>query len=231
MKLIAVFAHASSLVLCLAAGVAAQGVEGAAAAQAPPSKTFQQVVGTPPGAPAAFEFELNGFSYHVAANGNGRRTKGDKTRRFNLRLDTHEEIRRLSFSEYEGDLLLLCEFADADGGACAVQRLEQPSMRARWKQHAPSSGVNALREDGSLYLAGRGFVARLDLRTGEYVWRHGGSNDDEDEELKEIIPPGFYAAPEVSGDTVTFREDQNLNKPPLKTVQVYKKSGKIIRIE
>jgi hypothetical protein len=237
---VSALASASALALCFASGAAALYVQDAPAANATSSQTFQEVAGTPTVAPSAFDFELNGFSYHIATNGNGRRTKGDKTRRFNLRLDNREEIRRLYFSEYEDDLLLFCEVDDAGIGGGAVWRLEQPSMRARWKQRVPVPGsINTLREGGSLYVAGRGFVARLDLKTGQYAWQHGGPDVDEEEKSKgdvkeerqDVIPTGFYAVPEVSGDTVTFREDKNLNRPPLKAVQVHKKSGKIIRVE
>jgi hypothetical protein len=250
---VSALASVPALALSFAFGAAAPEVQDAPATNAAPSKAFQKAAGTPMVAPTAFDFESNGFSYHVSLNGNGWRTKGDKTRRFNLHLDNREEIRRLYFSEYEGDVLLLCETDDSDnggggasdGGGGAIWRLEQPSMRARWKQRVPTpGGINTLREGASLYVAGRGFIARLDLKTGEYAWRHGGANDveaeerqdskekdDKQEERQDVIPAGFYGAPEVAGDTVTFREDKNLNKPPLKAVQVDKKSGKIIRIE
>src|SRR3712207_7875714 len=46
----------------------------------PISKVFQEARAVNA---QSFEFELNGFAYHVRANGNGRRTKGTKSRGFN----------------------------------------------------------------------------------------------------------------------------------------------------
>jgi hypothetical protein len=198
--------------------------------QVKPSSTFQESAGTPAVAPTAFDFEMNGFSYRVAANGNGRRMKGDKTRRFNLHLEGGESVRRLYFSEYEGDLLLLCETEGGEERAgTVITRLEQPSMRARWKQRATVRAVNTLRHEGSLYLAGDGFVARLDMKDGEYAWRHDDKR--EDEESKDLIPPGRYLTPEVSGDIVTFNAERSSGDTSARVVRVNRKTGKIISIE
>lgn len=198
---------------------------------------FRDAAATPPDAPTAFDFEMNGFSYHVAANGNGRRTKGDKTRRFSLRLSGGEDLRRLSFSDYEGDLLLVCDVEGREGAAGVVTRLEQPSMRALWTQGVPAPGVRALRQGRALYLAGAGVIARLDLRTGEYAWRHRDRREEsegeetEDDARKELIPPGRYEVPEVSGDTLTFRAPADSDNPAPRAVRVNRKSGKIISID
>jgi hypothetical protein len=214
---------------------------------------FKMAAGTPAEAPAAFEFESSGFSYRVAANGNGRRTKGDKTRRYNLHLGGGgESIRRLYFSEYEDDLLLLCEVGGGeDGPSVLITRLQQPSMRALWKQSAPSDGVDVLRRGGSLYLGGAGFVARLELKNGVYAWRHrdrredtgeesdGDGSDDKEhtderehtDEAEALIPGGRYVPAEVSGDAVVFRPARGAAGLGTKTVRVDRKTGKIISVE
>lgn len=216
----AVFARAVALLLCLTAIATAQ--DDARAPQPKPSEVFQKAAEIPADVPKAFEFELSGFSYHVSANGNGRREKGDAVRRFNLRLESGEEISHLYFSKSEADLLLICEDAHGDGGSGFVARLEQPSMRARWKQRVPASNIRALRVGGSLYLAARGLVARLDLRKGVYVWKHG--------DLFETREGQAYfesfEVPEVAGDTVSFKEAA-VSSRPAKTIRVNRKSGKI----
>ena len=240
------FALASALVACVAS---ARGVQTEARGE------FRKAAGTPAEAPAAFEFESGGFSYHVAANGNGRRVKGDKTRRYNLHLNSGESIRRLYFAEYGDDLLLLC---DVDGGEAGpsvyITRLEQPSMRALWRQSAPTDGVEVLRHGGALYLGGAGFVARLELGNGAYVWQHrdrreaeeGGDRDTEDRdsdrarddresvrrrEAEALIPPGRYAPAEVTGDTVVFRAARASAEQGAKTVRVNRKTGKVVSVE
>lgn len=192
---------------------------------APASQTFQKAGEVPAGAPRAFEFGLSGFSYHVAPNGNGRREGGRVVQRFNLRLELGEEITRVYFSKYEADLLLVCEVAYGDGGRAFVARLEQPSMRARWKQRVPGYNVAAAREGDALYLAAAGFVGRLNLASGAYLWKHADIS-------KADGPPAFegFELPEVRGDTVSFREAAVAGRAA-KTILVNKKTGKIIRIE
>jgi hypothetical protein len=180
----------------------------------------------------AFEFEAGGFSYHVAANGNGRRTKGDKTRRFNLRLDGPYFIEGLRFAVYEGDLLLACELNDGEAAGGLVVSLEQPSMRALWRQPVPAFNLGEpLREGRHLYLTGIGFVAKLDLRTGEYVWQHEDLHSDAEVARAGVSPDDFnsFERPELAGDTVLFRARPVYNQP--RTLVVDRKTGKIIRIE
>jgi len=238
-KLAARLARASTLAACLglAPGAAAwvrQGEPAPRAARAPStSKGFREVrparADVAPEA-ASFEFELKGFSYRIRANGNGQRTKGEggsKTRRFNLRLEGRDYIETIYYAEYEGDLLVACNVGDGDAGAGLVFRLEQPSMRALWKQQIPAFNVGEpLRDGGSLYVTGIGFIGRLDLRTGEYVWQHDDLDD-----ARRGAPGSFnsFEVPELDGDTVLFRDRPVYN--PRKTVVVKKRTGEIIRIE
>ena len=175
---------------------------------------------------AAFEFELSGYSYRVAANGNGRRVKGARVRPFNLRMEGKDVITRLSFSKFKDDLLLLCEMSDGVSGEGFVARLEQPSMRARWKLAvlSPTAGPT-LREGARLYLTGKGFVALLDIEQGQYLWHH--------EDLYGYAGPESFAGferPVVAGRDVLFRERPVYNGPA-RTVVVNKKTGRIVRVE
>jgi hypothetical protein len=231
---------ASALAPCFTHEVVARDVQtepaSARVEQSKPSGEFQKAAGTPAEAPAAFEFESGGFSYRVVANGNGRRVKGDRVRGYNLHLGSGEEIRRLYFSEYEGDLLLLCEVDGGEAGASVfVTRLEQPSMRTLWRQSAPSDTLDALRRGGSLYLAGAGFVGRLELKSGEYAWRHRDRREDDkdeaDRKAEVLIPHGRYSLPDVTGDTVVFMLAQGSDDPKPKTVRVNRKTGRIVSIE
>jgi hypothetical protein len=177
--------------------------------------------------PEAFEFEMNGFAYHVRANGNGRRTKGKRVRGFNLRLDGGEAVASLLYSEFEGDLLLLLHTGIAGVGLGFVTRLEQPSMRGLWRQRIPAGDVGRpLRDGHSLYVTGEGFVGKLDLRTGEYAWQH---DDLEVGRGPEPKPLHAFDEPGLDGDAVLFRERSVYN--PRRTLVVSRKTGKIIRVE
>jgi hypothetical protein len=211
----------------------------AAAAQAPaPAPTaadpnlFRAARALPeslePGAdgPEAFTFEQDGFQYQILHNGAGRRTKEGAVRLFNLRLEAGDRLRHVYFSEFVNNIILACEVSDAETGAGFVVRLEQPSMRARWKAHLPGFNVGAPLRDGEhLYLTAIGFVAKLDLKTGRFAWRHtrlhgrGG-------------PDAFsaFGPPELSGDAVLFRETRADGRPA-RAVRVHRRTGKILGLE
>jgi|GEM_PF-1895366 len=239
----------AALLLLPAASIAA--AQGPAAAPPPASERHGFRPGvitreTPDGPIDAFEFELSGSAYRVRVNGAGRRTKEGGTRLFNLRLDGRDSIRNLYYAEYEGNLLLACEVSDGETGAGFVVRLEQPSMRARWRREVPTPGLGPPARDGaSLYLTAMGFVARLDLRTGEYVWRqeghdaHGARGRGTPEGTKGAEGAGGargvgglgpFGPPEPSGDEVLFREVPVYNRAP-RTVRVARKTGRIVGIE
>lgn len=226
-------ALAVAFALCLAPCVAAHGAQDDdAPLQSKGFARVRQVRDPGSSGSMAFEFEAGGFSYHVAANGNGRRTKGSKTRRFNLRFDGPDFMEDLRFAVYEGDLLLACELNDGDAAGGLVVRLEQPSMRALWRQPVPSFNLGEpLREGRHLYLTGMGFVAKLDLRTGEYVWQHKDLYRDAGLVRAGASPDDFnsFETPELAGETVLFRARPVYNRR--RTLVVNKKTGKIIRIE
>jgi len=215
------------LVLLLAAFPAAR------QATPPPPGVFERAGEVPearPGVdsePEAFEFEQSGFHYRVANNGAGRRTKdGAPTRLFNLRLTGGDSIARLYFSEYVNNVLLVCEVGDMESGAGFAARLEQPSMRARWKADFPAFNVGPPVRDGAhLYLTGVGFVAKLDLKTGKFVWKHSRLYGRAGADTFNSFGP-----PEVSGDEVIFRES-GVRDRDARTLHVSRKTGKILRIE
>ena len=204
----------------------------AAGQPAQPGRLFEparQVPEATPGArvePEAFEFEQSGFHYRVARNGAGRRTKDGAVRLFNLRLEGADWVERVYFSEYEGNVVLVCEVRDAETGAGVAARLEQPSMRARWKAEFSAFNVGQpLRDGAHLYLTGFGFVAKLDLRTGQFAWRQRRLYGRAGEGTFNAFGP-----PEISGDAVLFREKADGDRPP-KAVRVHRKTGKLLGIE
>ncbi|MET0646350.1 MAG: hypothetical protein ABW208_06990 [Pyrinomonadaceae bacterium] len=220
------FALACASALCSARAGPAQ--EARPAPTPKPSKVFQEARTVNSNAtpdPEAFEFELNGFAFHVRQNGNGRRTKGKRVRGFNLRLDSGDAIGRLFYSEVEGDLLLLLHLGDAGTGF--VTRLEQPSMRGLWRQRIAASDVGQTLRDGAhLYVTGVGLVGKLDLRTGVYAWLHNSFADALGVEPRTL---NAFDRPELKGDEVLFRERPVYN--PRRTVVVNRKTGEIIRVE
>jgi hypothetical protein len=207
----------TALLLLLAASASPQG-EGAA--ESP--KVFREARKISEDSPPSFEFELKGFTYKIAGNGAGRRIKGDSARLFNLRLEGGDHLERVYYALHRENVLLLCGVSDGESGAGFVARLEQPSMRARWKSHIPAFNVGpGLIEEEHVYVTGIGFVARLDLRKGEFVWQH--------DDLYRKADGSFnsFNVPTVEGDAVLFKE-RPAGEAPAKTLRVHRRTGKIL---
>jgi hypothetical protein len=211
------FTGALALLLLLAASASPQGES---APESP--KVFREAKRVSAGSSDSFEFELGSFTYKIAWNGAGRRIKGDSTRRFNLRLDGGDFLERVYYALHRENVILLCEVTDGESSAGFVARLEQPSMRARWRRHIPAFNLGpGLIEEEHVYLTGIGFVARLDLREGEYVWKH--------EDLYRKGDGGFnsFETPTVEGDAVLFKE-KPARDAPARTLRVHQRTGKIL---
>jgi hypothetical protein len=195
-----------------------------------PAKVFQEARAVNADAtpdPEAFEFELKGSAFHVRQNGNGRRTKGKRVRGFNLRLDSGESITRALYSEYEGDLLLILHTNTGAAGVGFITRLEQPSMRGLWRHRIPAPDAGQPLRDGVyLYVTGKGFVGKLDLRSGVYLWQ---SDDRDYADRDKVKALGAFDVPELKADEVLFRERPVYN--PRRTIVVDRKTGAIIRVE
>lgn len=222
-------ALAAALALCAAQPARPRAAQsGPAPARPGEFRLVRPAAADAPSDRGVFEFEAGGFSYRVAANGNGRRTKGNRTRRFNLRLGGGYWVEELRFGLHDGDLLLVCQLNDGGSGGGLVTRLEQPSMRALWKQEIPSFNLgDPLRERHALYVTGVGFVGKLDLRTGEYLWRQEGLH--ETHAAGESQSFNAFERPELAGDAVLFRDKPVYNRR--KTLVVDQKTGKTIRVE
>ena len=185
---------------------------------------FERAKGVPADAPREFEFELGRFTYHIKANGNGQRVKGDDVRRFALSFGPDEDIRYMYFAKYAGGLVLTCEVFGKYGGTSYAVRLDQPSMRARWTTNIPATETGEPARDGSrLYVTGKRFAGAFDLESGELLWyvdKFPGSADEFDS----------FEAPEPRGREVLFRTRPVYNGRA-RAVFVDRKTGKIVRVE
>jgi hypothetical protein len=183
-----------------------------------------------------FEFSSSSYKYVLASDGRGRREGGNgPVRRFDLRLHKNDYLTRdLYYAEYEGDLLLVCEYSDSEYGAGFIARLDGATLAMKWKRGTPAFNVGpALMEDKFAYVTAIGFVAKVNLETGAFAWKH--------DNLYRTIPKkkgqpyadadfNSFELPEVKGDIVYFKEVETSRLPP-KTHSVQKRTGKIVSIK
>ena len=72
------------------------------------------------------------------------------------------------------------------------------------------------------YLTAIGFVGKVDLTSGAYVWRH-------DKLYRRDGAFNSFELPEIQGDKVLFRESVDVGQRQPEVIRVRKSSGKIAR--
>jgi hypothetical protein len=175
-----------------------------------------------------FKFSTARFKYEVSKEGRGKRTGGDvPASNFNLRLESNVYLDRAIYhAEYEGDLLLICEVSDGDYGSGFITRLDGRTLRMKWKRIIPAFNVGqGLIEDQYAYVTGIGFIGKVNLESGAFLWQH---ND-----LYRRHKHAFnsFELPEIRGNRVIFRESKDDYREKVATIRVEKRSGRIIRLD
>ena len=169
----------------------------------------------------AFEFPVAGSKYHITRTGLGNRSRGAAPpQSFNLHLSRGDLIRTLYYAEYQGDALLLIEVSNGAYGAGFLVRIGGALPDIRWKQALPGFNVGrGLIEGDFAYVTAMRFVAKVNLRSGSYAWRH------EDQEH----PGAFDAfdAPRLEGSAVLFPAHPAAGGRA-STVTVDKRTGRIL---
>jgi len=96
----------------------------------------------------------------------------------------------------DGDgILLLLEFEDSDSGWGRLVRLQRGASRPVWVHDLQCFNLVApVRRSHDLFLAGLAFAARLDARTGRFVWRHVGRYKSGDMDAPERLDAGKIAS-------------------------------------
>jgi len=162
--------------------------------------------------PSKFTFSIGDDSYIVHANGKGRRERsGEGSQEFVLPVDGGA-IEKVQYLKVDKAIVLIYELNDAESGWGHLVSLESKTLRRKWLTRV--SGFNlgqGLLEDSYLYLTAIGFVSKLDLRSGRYVWKH-----------ERLYRPGFtnsegkyevgyfnnFLTPQLDGNEVLFPEEE-----------------------
>lgn len=85
------------------------------------------------------------------------------------------DIEVLYVVPYGDGMLLLAEFDDSDSGWGRMVRLQRGASRPVWSHQLQAFNLVApVRIGDDVFVAGLAFAARLDARTGRFVWSHIG---------------------------------------------------------
>jgi len=186
--------------------------------------------------PHDVEFSTSGYKYNITSRGRGRREgKQEPVRRFNLRLYENDVLTRAVYhAEYDGDLLLICEYSDVESGAGFITRLDGRTLRTKWKRSIPAFNVGpGLIEGRFAYVTAIGFVGKVNLETGTYAWKHPNLYRTSSEKGSTYSDADFnsFELPKVEGDFVLFKEiGTYANVLGPQTLKVDKRTGKIVRL-
>lgn len=181
--------------------------------------------------PSEFKFSTSHYNFNITGGGRGTRKLGiSDSATFQLKLDTlmcggETYIRSIYYLESEADLILIYEMSDDESGWGSVTRLNQERLSPEWTEHVPSFGIKGVVESSYVYFMASGYVAKLNLDSGKYVWQH--------KNLYKDYHFNNFELPIIEGDVVLFKEiPQDLPKQKLraKTIKVQKQSGKILSI-
>lgn len=176
----------------------------------------------------SFEFSISASNYSLSPRGKGvRSSRSTNARPFNLRLDRHDYlVGDLYFAVYQGDLLLIGEASDGDYGSGFIIRLDGRTLRVKWKQVISGFNVGqGLMDDSYAYVTGVGFIGKVSLKSGAYVWRH--------KDLYQQNNSAFnsFELPEIDGSVVVFKESPIYLRKKVAVVRVDRRNGKKLSIE
>ncbi|HET8781134.1 MAG TPA: hypothetical protein VFM63_01860 [Pyrinomonadaceae bacterium] len=175
-----------------------------------------------------YEFTVSGYKYTILSNGRGKReAEKGAVRRFNLRLSGVHLDGEIYYADYRGDVLLICETSDSEGGSGFITRLDGKTLAMKWKRSIRGFNVGqGLLEGNHAYVMATGFVGKVNLETGAYVWKHDnlyrsdtGRYGDQDFNSFEL--------PKIDDDAVLFTERETHPNPP-QTLKIHKRTGKLI---
>jgi hypothetical protein len=179
--------------------------------------------------PSYFDFSTSNYSYSISNSGRGVRKGGGEplARSFRLSLDRGDHLTRVIYhAEYQGDLLLICEVTDDLYGAGFIVRLDGRTLRIKWKRTISGFNVGQGLVDGKYaYVTAVGFIGKVDLNSGVYVWRH--------RDLYERSKQAFtsFELPEVQGALVIFRESPDYLRKKIAVIKVDRTSGRIVSLD
>ena len=177
----------------------------------------------------SYVFKLSGNNYRIKSSGQGKRASRKGITNFRLKLERDEGLEsRIYFTQYKDDLILVCETSIGDGGRGFITRLNGKTLKTKWQRHIPAFNIaKGIIENNSAYLAAIGFVAKINLDTGKYLWEH----EDFYRKYKEEGAFNIFETPKIKGNIITFTENQDMYKRPPNIIKFNKNSGKVIEVK
>ncbi|MDQ3130350.1 MAG: hypothetical protein M3Q99_06270 [Acidobacteriota bacterium] len=199
------------------------------------TKVFSEAKGSRAADNKIYDYEKWFFSigkdkYEINKSGRGKRMKENSsvsTFRFSIE-DADYIDRIIYFAEYKNDLLLVGELSFGLDGGGFIIRLDGKTLKTKWRTDISALNIaQGLIEDNATYLAGVGFVSKISLETGKYIWKH----DDLYRKYKESGAFNVFEIPKIEQNIITFTENQDMYKRPQNIIKFNKTDGKVIEVK
>jgi hypothetical protein len=153
--------------------------------------------------PDSITFTIDSVSYVVNAEGHAIRRSSQGPQAFTIPLPGPGfHLEKLYALAVFCDLIVVPQYSDGESAAGDVSRLSAGSLHPLWT--AAPFGFNIaepLLDSLYLYIASVGTVAKLDLRSGAYIWRHDDLYD------PQTGAYNTFRQPAIAGDTVVFTSE------------------------
>jgi hypothetical protein len=189
------------------------GTEAAACLPAPNEPTACRCTFSSRG--SEFVVESSGKAHQIGTDGGGKS--------FDLPLAGGSLVRLFS-AAYGGDVIVVFEATNNEDGWGGVARINQGSATPVWALNIPGFNVSEGAIEGRfLYQAALGFVAKVDLDSGQYMWSRSDLYD------RERGSFNVFRRPAVGAVEVEFQEQvlpYAKNKVP-RTIRVNKHDGRL----
>ena len=170
--------------------------------------------------PYKFSFAVQDCRYSINEKGKGSRSCASTKRSFQLPVERDSYIEHIYYFGNSNALLVIYELTDEEAGWGTVVSYDRSTLRARWKLHIPDFNIGQSLVEGTFaYVTGIGFIAKLYMRKGRFVWQQKGL-------YRRKISLESFSLPQLEGNTVVFTsQDAHGNS---RTIRVDKLSGRII---
>lgn len=146
-------------------------------------------------------FRLEDSKFVIQANGKGVRSGNAKQIKFALNVPGRDSITVLHYGVYHGDPVFVYETEDGESTASYIVRLDAKTMRKKWETDLGGfNTATGLIHNGYLYQTAIGLVAKLDLKTGKFIWIHNNLYD------RAYFSFNSFETPAKDGEHVVFKE-------------------------
>jgi outer membrane protein assembly factor BamB len=135
-------------------------------------------------------------------------------------------VEKLAYTSYENDLILVFLTEKGDFGGGQVVRIDGNQFEPKWALEFPGPNIGQpILNNDDLYITSFGFIGKIDLNSGTFLWQHDGLYDSETEDFN------YFKMPILDGEKAIFQGGNFFANCPERLV-VNESTGEILeRVE